>query len=224
MRSPATRFHLAALAIFLLPGLASAQQYGAPAGPGSAGASNQPVTMNLVGAWSGGRQLPNLGMTRQTDAFGRDGSFASVTQVENNMGGLLPNGTVLRAWGTYGVTQVSPNQLRITFQQTGMAPAAICRQSPRAAADCTNLPNQQTDVVLVGFASPDNLTAEDQTTPGTPPISETRDANPMLRKASVSASGLSTETHTGRSWPHRRSGTSDMDSDAHATGKPSGPA
>ena len=175
-------------ALIIIPSLshyAFAQEYGAPPGLGNEANRDRPITMNLVGTWSGDRQLPNLGFTHQTVAFSRDGSFASVTRIENNMGGLLPNGTVLRAWGRYSISQDAPNQLRVSFEESGMAPSSICRQSPGAAPQCTRLPRQPTDVVMLTFASPESFTAEDKTTPGTPQITENRDSNPVLLHAPV---------------------------------------
>jgi hypothetical protein len=141
------------------PGMAP--QPGVPGGGG----------LSIVGLWSGGRMVNGMA-SRQTDFFGPDGRFVSVSQLQNGM--------LLRVWGDYRANQVGQNQMQVMFEVAGSLPRQMCVAAPGYAPQCQPVQIPPTDTVNVTFMSPVAFQAISAIRPETGGIAENRDNNPYL--------------------------------------------
>jgi hypothetical protein len=124
---------------------------------------------SLVGAWS--VSVPGQGgMTLINEAFQADGTYVSVRRE--------PNGTMLRVWGSYRSTAVSPSQLRVESTVQGWLPRQICAQAPGFPVRCSAFTPPAPQPMTLAFSSPESFQVDGFTVH--------REASPGLLQQAVS--------------------------------------
>ena len=125
-------------------------------------------SQSIQGAWTWVSQ-GRYGADQNTMQFGPDGSYVRVSR--------WGNGTLVRYWGTYTATQVSPTQVRVQSFTQGWLPNAFCAQAPGFPVRCSPSPHPPEMALVAQFTSPSTLLAEGMVL--------SRDPSPRLLQAQV---------------------------------------
>ncbi len=129
----------------------------------------------LLGAWTW-LSPGQGGMDRNTVLFQPDGTYVRASQ--------LVNGSMLRYWGSYSVTQLSPNQVNLQSHTQGWLPTSLCAQAPGFPPRCSPAPHPPEMSFNLVFTSPSTMQTQG--------VVLSRDPSPYLLRQQVAQQQMMT--------------------------------